>query len=119
MISDEILKGVWNNKNLAVTDECLFLFGNGDGGGGPTPMMLEKVCIELRWKRGPDDQLERLSSLARHHGEVPNIEVAKPVEFFDHLCEKTDGGEALPTWRGELYLEFHRGVRPSRLVPAV
>ena len=48
MISDEILKGVWNNKNLAVTDECLFLFGNGDGGGGPTPMMLEKVCIELR-----------------------------------------------------------------------
>lgn len=61
-----------------------------------------------------DQQLERLSSLARHHGEVPNIEVAKPVEFFDHLCEKTHGGEDLPTWRGELYLEFHRGVRKER-----
>jgi alpha-mannosidase len=29
---------------LAVTDECLLLYGNGDGGGGPTPRMLEKVC---------------------------------------------------------------------------
>jgi hypothetical protein len=25
------------------TDQCLMLFGNGDGGGGPTPTMLEKV----------------------------------------------------------------------------
>ncbi len=42
-ISAELLKGVSNNKNLGVTDQCLFLFGNGDGGGGPTPKMLEKV----------------------------------------------------------------------------
>ena len=42
--SDELVKGVRNNKNLGVTDQCLMLFGNGDGGGGPTPAMLEKVC---------------------------------------------------------------------------
>ena len=41
--SDEVEKAMWNNKNLSVADECLFLFGNGDGGGGPTPDMLEKV----------------------------------------------------------------------------
>lgn len=44
-VSAEILKGVHSNKNLGVTDECLLLFGNGDGGGGPTPKMLEKVCL--------------------------------------------------------------------------
>lgn len=43
MISGEIVKGVSANKNLEVTDQCLFLFGNGDGGGGPTPLMMEKV----------------------------------------------------------------------------
>ena len=41
-ISGEIIKGVSANKNLEVTDQCLFLFGNGDGGGGPTPLMMEK-----------------------------------------------------------------------------
>lgn len=39
----EIVKGVQNNKTLEVTDQCLLLFGNGDGGGGPTAWMLEKV----------------------------------------------------------------------------
>jgi alpha-mannosidase len=43
MGSGEIVKGVSANKNLEVTDQCLFLFGNGDGGGGPTPLMMEKV----------------------------------------------------------------------------
>lgn len=42
--SGEIIKGIQNNKNLGVTDQCLFLFGNGDGGGGPTPAMMERVC---------------------------------------------------------------------------
>lgn len=39
----EIIKGAHKNKNLATTNECLLLFGNGDGGGGPTAPMLEKV----------------------------------------------------------------------------
>ena len=39
----EIVKGAHKNKNLATTNECLLLFGNGDGGGGPTAPMLEKV----------------------------------------------------------------------------
>lgn len=43
MLSDELMNGIGKNKNLGVTDECLLLFGNGDGGGGPTPKMLNKV----------------------------------------------------------------------------
>jgi alpha-mannosidase len=39
----ELKKGAENNKNLEVTGDALFLFGNGDGGGGPTAPMLEKV----------------------------------------------------------------------------
>ena len=39
----ELMKGVRGHKNVAVTDKSLLLYGNGDGGGGPTPRMLEKV----------------------------------------------------------------------------
>lgn len=42
----EVVKGVENSKSLGVTDQCLLLYGNGDGGGGPTSGMLEKVGDE-------------------------------------------------------------------------
>jgi alpha-mannosidase len=44
----ELMKGARGHKNLAVTDKSLLLYGNGDGGGGPTPRMLEKVG-ESHW----------------------------------------------------------------------
>lgn len=44
----EVVKGVKNNKTLGVTDQCLLLYGNGDGGGGSTAGMLEKVsCLKI------------------------------------------------------------------------
>lgn len=43
----ELKKGAEGNKNLEVTADALFLFGNGDGGGGPTEPMLEKVRFAL------------------------------------------------------------------------
>lgn len=39
----ELVKAVQNHKTLEATDQALLLFGNGDGGGGPTSYMLEKV----------------------------------------------------------------------------
>lgn len=109
--SSEIVGGVKNNKNLGVTDQCLMLFGNGDGGGGPTPTMLEKVSASTwRYDQKLTRQLDRLSSLSVTNPEVPSIKVGSPIEFFDDLCERTDGGKRLPTWHGELYLELHRGV---------
>ena len=86
--SSEMLKGIWNNKNLSVADECLYLFGNGDGGGGPTPMMLEKIT--------------RLSSLAAKSPEVPAIKIASPAAFFDALCRRTQSGATLADVAGRV-----------------
>jgi len=42
--------------------------------------------------------------------------MGSPIDFFDDLCRKTDGGRKLPTWKGELYLELHRGVSDTLLL---
>jgi alpha-mannosidase len=106
---DEIVKGVQNSKTLEVTDQCLLLFGNGDGGGGPTPWMLEKVCRRL-----PDDtdvmQLERLESVTATNPELPSVKPAEVSAFWDSIRSTSENGRSLPTWRGELYFELHRGV---------
>ncbi|KIM64998.1 glycoside hydrolase family 38 protein [Scleroderma citrinum Foug A] len=39
----EINKGVTNHKNLESSDTTLLVFGNGDGGGGALPKMLENL----------------------------------------------------------------------------
>jgi alpha-mannosidase len=71
----------------------LLLYGYGDGGGGPTPSMLE-------WLRR-----------ARDLQGLPRTRTATPDEFFAAL-------EADPRPRpvvvGELYLEYHRGVYTSQ-----
>jgi alpha-mannosidase len=44
------------------------------------------------------------------------VSFAGPDEFFDAAAAfvKTDGASALPVWRGELYLELHRGTLTSQ-----
>lgn len=37
-----------------------------------------------------------------------------PAEFFDSLLASTAQGTTLPTWRGELYFELHRGTYTSQ-----
>ena len=65
------------------------LFGHGDGGGGPTKAMLEKLrCVK---------DLQG----------VPRTAMRSPVEFFD-LLEK-DCSDWV-TKVGELYFEYHRGT---------
>ena len=67
----------------------LLVFGHGDGGGGPTPEMLET--------------LRRVGDLQG----VPRTRLVTAEEFFTALEE--DAGE-LPVVIGELYLELHRGT---------
>ncbi|MCH8475846.1 MAG: alpha-mannosidase [Opitutales bacterium] len=69
--------------------EFLLPTGFGDGGGGPT----EEICERVR----------RMKSLQT----VPPGEWDRVEDFFDRLNKKA---EHLPSWRGELYLEYHRGV---------
>jgi alpha-mannosidase len=68
-------------------------FGHGDGGGGPTAVMLERA------RRQAD--LEGSPAVAH----------ATSEEFFRSAEEEY--GDA-PTWVGELYLETHRGTYTSQ-----
>ena len=77
-----------NHKNLNVTDNALLLFGNGDGGGGPTPPMLEK--------------LRRARAVTNAHdagGQLPRINMKGSFdEFFDSVRQETANGAKLPSW---------------------
>jgi alpha-mannosidase len=92
------------HKNLEVTGESdsrvafvpdghslaqsLLLFGNGDGGGGPTPVMLEK--------------LRRARAVGKQHdagGQLPLVKMGGSFEqFFDSVRKETSNATKLPNW---------------------
>lgn len=85
------------HKNLRNVPIGLLLYGRGDGGGGPTEEMIEKI----RRQRG----------FANITNGIPTVHLGETVEdFYDLVLKKSDNGNALPTWKGEIYLEFHRGT---------
>jgi len=68
----------------------LYLYGYGDGGGGPTRSHIER--------------LHRLADVDA----LPRVQTGVSVaEFWSALEEQA---ESLPDWVGELYLEKHRGT---------
>jgi alpha-mannosidase len=81
----------WTNfQQKGEHKELLMAFGYGDGGGGPTMEMLENIREMVDFPGAP----------AVRHG------LAK--DFFRDL--EASAGGTLPTWNGELYLEYHRGT---------
>ncbi|ANB11302.1 Ams1p [Sugiyamaella lignohabitans] len=93
----DVSRSLRQHKNLDVDQHGMLLFGHGDGGGGPTSEMLEK----LRRCRGLSDTVDLL----------PRVQLGKTVdEFYDDILASTDNGNKLVTWVGELYFEFHRGT---------
>ncbi|WWC72433.1 uncharacterized protein I206_106395 [Kwoniella pini CBS 10737] len=99
----EIRRGMTGHKNLDVTEQSLLLFGNGDGGGGPTPPMLEK----LRRARA-------IGKRSDAGGQLPLVKMGGSFdEFYDSVRKETDNATKLPYWRGELYFELHRGTYTS------
>ncbi len=75
----------------------LMPFGYGDGGGGPTREMVER--------------LHRLADLDG----MPAMEQGAPADFFARVEREVQGGADVPVWRGELYFETHRGTLTSQL----
>lgn len=67
----------------------ILVYGFGDGGGGPTIEMQEKL-----------DRLEDFNGL-------PKVVREKALTFFE---KAEQDARDLPVWVGELYLEFHRGT---------
>lgn len=93
----DVVRSLHQHKNLRDVPTGLLVYGYGDGGGGPTPDMLEK--------------LRRCRGLSNTSGAIPSVHVGNTVEeFYDDILERSDNGKTLPTWTGELYLEFHRGT---------
>ncbi len=90
MLKPHDVLGAWQQyQQKDRHDEVLTSFGWGDGGGGPTLEMLERA--------------ERM----RDHPGLPRVEQGSASGFFERL--EADG-KKLPTWNGELYLEYHRGT---------
>jgi alpha-mannosidase len=83
--------GARNFAQKDLTDRSMYLFGWGDGGGGPTRHMLERA------RRSRD--LEGL----------PRVELMSSTEAFQAI-EREAPLDELPVWEGELYLEMHRGT---------
>ncbi|MEV1007258.1 glycoside hydrolase family 38 C-terminal domain-containing protein [Streptomyces sp. NPDC049881] len=82
-----------NFADKGAATRSLVPFGHGDGGGGPTPEMLERA--------------RRLRDLEGS----PRVSVDSPDTFFAQAREEYPDA---PVWRGELYLETHRGTYTSQ-----
>lgn len=93
-LTPEYVKGAWETyAQKYVHDEVMIPFGYGDGGAGPNREMMER---------------KKAMSLA---ASMPGTVSGSPLQTFKSAEKKR---EELPTWRGELYLEYHRGVYTSR-----
>ena len=79
-----------------LNEEVLCSFGFGDGGGGPTK-----------------DMLENQRRLAKGLPGMPRTKMSTAKEFFHVLDKHVTDKKYLPTWVGELYLEYHRGTYTS------
>jgi alpha-mannosidase len=96
-MTPEQIFGTWAHyRQKPINDELLYIFGHGDGGGGPTEEMLYTAQI---LKGLPDFPVMR-------HGRVDS--------FFEQLYRRVWQDPRLPTWVGELYMEYHRGTYTSQ-----
>ena len=86
---EEILRHITAFKDKDRATESMLLFGYGDGGGGPTEEMLER--------------LRRVKDVAG----LPDVAIRTSQEFF-RRCQ-ADIRDPL-VWSGELYFELHRGT---------
>ena len=93
----EAVMGGWNRyQQKEINDDILIAYGYGDGGGGPTMEMLEN---HVRMEKG-----------------IPGCPVTKSSfagTYFHELAKLVEDHKHLPSWVGELYLEYHRGTYTS------
>lgn len=96
-MTPEQFKRNWDNytqKNIA--DSCLYIYGWGDGGGGPTYQMLE------------------VAERAQDFVGTPKVKLSSAEAFFEDIDKQVSDNRLLPIWNGELYLEYHRGTYTSQ-----
>lgn len=87
-----------NFKDKDLSDKAIMLYGYGDGGGGATREMMERV-----------HHFENLEGIASTH-------MGSPETFFAETRREMEreAGDEFPVWKGELYLELHRATLTSQ-----
>jgi alpha-mannosidase len=86
---------IYGNKTTD-SPQMLYLYGIGDHGGGPTRAML--------------DQANRLRD---PNTVFPKVDFSTAKQFFADLDRQLPKLK-VPTWKDELYFEYHRGVYTSQ-----
>ncbi len=76
--------------------KMMYLYGVGDHGGGPTRNDLDTA---ERWKK-PDVV-------------YPDIQLTTAEDYLTDLGKNEDKLN-IPTWKGELYFQYHRGVQTTQ-----
>ena len=88
-----VVKARKTNRQNDLVDASMGMFGYGDGGGGCTYRMLERIR-RMEWLPG-----------------MPEVKMGAAGEFFAELEKNAD---ELPVWDGEMYYENHRGTYTSQ-----
>ena len=97
-LSPSDMIGGWHRYSQKdLNNNVLMTFGWGDGGGGPTREMLE---YGRRLNKGLPG--------------CPKFVNEPSLDFYKRLEEEVGSSSRLPTWVGELYLEFHRATLTSQ-----
>jgi alpha-mannosidase len=88
--------GTWKNfQQKEMQKDLLMAYGFGDGGGGPTREMLENIEV------------------MKNFPALPQVRQSSVRAFFEAIAPLTES-RMMPTWNGELYLEYHRGTYTSQ-----
>ncbi len=97
-------------------NNMLDLYGVGDHGGGPTRSLLDEG---LQWM-GPDRIVPKMKFgtaqsyfsdvETRLASDSPEWNYGTAAKGSTQLPAPAEGKISIPTWKDELYLEFHRGV---------
>lgn len=96
-LTPKTVKGSWEAySEKAMNQELLIAYGYGDGGGGVNRDTLEqRRCID------------RIPGL-------PHLKTSTAGEYFRKLHRTVEETKQfVPSWDGELYLEYHRGTYTS------
>ncbi len=82
---------LWSrHEEKTIIPRLLYTYGYCDGGGGPTYEILQR--LEFHEKYSP---------------KLPEIVHGKIESFYEELVKNHD---KIPSWKGEIYLETHRGA---------
>jgi len=103
------------------TTEMLDLYGIGDHGGGPTRAMLDQADHWIG--AGSSGAKEAVPTMRFHTAQSYFSDVEKklnadsPTWNYDRIAKgytapavSSDGQMGVPTWKDELYFEYHRGI---------